>query len=410
MDRMVAKILKRGSASSAPEKVQDYRKVLERSDIDAVILATPNHWHTLQSVQAMEAGKAVYVEKPVTHSLWEGRQLVAAAEKYNGIIQAGYQNRSDPACIEGFQFVREGQLGTIQSVHVCCFRNRSSIGKSETPVAPPGTVDYNLWLGPAQDMPIYRPQFHYDWHWDFNTGNGDVGNQCPHEIDLACWVLGDSPLPKTIRSFGGRLGWNDAGNTPNLLSAWYEQAGTPVVIEVNDLKLAPDRNVPSIRDGIRVGILVRCEGGTLRGGRGGMYVVGDDGKTRIHSFPGDGGKSHAKNFIDAIRAGNGSTLRGVIEVAERSAAIAHLANISYRTGEEAKTEKVLSAVAGNSYLEAILEGQAGQLEAWGIDVPTYALGRQIDVNPETASVETDGVDPLLSRSPGRGEFVVPEVV
>lgn len=410
MDAMVAKMLEGENPPPAPDKVRDYRRVLERKDIDAVVLATPNHWHALQSIQAMQAGKAVYVEKPVTHNLWEGRQLVAAAEKHNGIIQAGYQNRSDPACIEGIKFVREGNLGKVHSVHVCCFRNRNSIGKRETALVPPATVDYDLWLGPAQDLPIYRPKLHYDWHWDFNTGNGDIGNQCPHEIDLACWATGDGPLPTSIRSFGGRLGWNDAGNTPNMISAWYEQGGTPVLIEVNDLKLAPDRNVPSIRNGIRVGIVVRCEGGELRGGRGGMYVVGDDGKTRIHNFPGDGGKGHQKNFIDAIRAGNGDNLHGVIKVAERSAAIAHLANISYRIGEQAKTEKVRDTVAGNPYLETILDEQAAQLTAWGIDAPSYSLGKQLDVNPEKASVETEGVDPLLSRSPGRGEFVVPELV
>jgi len=409
MDQKVAQTQKGKTPPPAPEKIRDYRKLLERDDIDAVVIATPNHWHTLNAIHALQAGKAVYVEKPVSHSLWEGQQLIAAAKQNKAIIAAGYQNRSDPGPIEGIKHVQEGNLGKIKSVHVCCFRNRTSIGKQDTPLTPPESVDYNLWLGPAQDQPIYRPKFHYDWHWDFNTGNGDIGNQCPHEIDLACWTLGDSPLPTEIRSFGERFAWNDAGDTPNMITAWYEQAGVPVIIEVNDVRLGPERNTTSTRDGVRVGIVVRCEGGELRGGRGGMYTVADDGKTRLKKFPGNGGRDHQKNFIDAVRAGSCKGLRAQIEQAERSAAIAHLANISYREGKAADTKAVTKVVGKNPLLAKIVADQGEHLKAWSIDKPVYKLGKELKVDPKKVTIKTRGVDPKLARSTGRGEFVVPEL-
>ncbi|MEX1115417.1 MAG: Gfo/Idh/MocA family oxidoreductase, partial [Akkermansiaceae bacterium] len=332
MEALASRIGKKDVNSAALRKFQDYRKLLESPDIDAVVVATPNHWHTLHAIHSMQAGKDVYLEKPVTHELWEGRQLVAAEEKYGRIIAAGFQSRSDPGTRDGIQFVQEGNLGKILSVHVCCFKGRDSIGVRKSPLTPPPNIDYNLWLGPAADLPIFRSEFHYDWHWAWNTGNGDVGNQTPHEIDIANRILGDGPLPKQIRCFGGRFGWNDAGETPNLQVANYEHAGVPVIIEVNNLKLSPTRNNSGARDGIRIGVVAYCEGGQLRGGLGGMYAVGEDGKKPIEKFPGNGGAGHQENFINAVRSRRHADIASRIVPAERAAAIAHLANISYRTG------------------------------------------------------------------------------
>ena len=411
MESALAKTQKKlKSDLSQVARIQDYRRVLERDDLDAVVIAAPNHWHTLLAIQAMEAGKDVYVEKPVSHSVWEGQQLVAAEKKYGRMIGGGFQNRSDPGPQEGIKFVQEGNLGKMNSVHVCCFRNRNTIGAHlDKPLVPPATCDYNLWLGPAQDVPILRPQFHYDWHWIWNTGNGDIGNQAPHEIDLACWVLGDGPLPTSIQSVGGRFGWNDAGETPNLMTAWYEQAGIPVIIEVNDLKLSPTRNVSHMRNKVRVGIVVNCEGGELRGGRGGMYVVGDDGKTKIHSFPGNGGGGHQKNFIDAVRSRDRSAIAASIVDAERSSAVAHLANVSMRSGGVAQSDAIASAVGDNEMVQTILREQGEQLSAWGITTPDYALGSKLSINPDTIEVSGEGLDPNWIRTPGRGEFAVPEL-
>ncbi len=409
MDALVAKLQKKEVDLSKADREKDYRKVLERDDIDAVVICSPNYWHTLQAIQAMEAGKDVYVEKPVSHNIWEGQQLIAAKKKYGRIIAAGFQNRSDPGPREGIQYVQDGNLGKILSVHAVCMRNRQSIGKQAAALKPPATIDYDLWLGPCQDTPMFRPQFHYDWHWVFNTGNGDVGNQAPHEIDMACWVLGDSPLPTEFHSFGGRFGWDDAGDTPNMMANWYKQAGIPCIIEVNDMWLAPERNTSPVRNGIRVGIIVKCEGGELRGGRNGMYVVGEDGKTKLQKFPGNGGIDHQENFLEAVRAHNGDNLRSKIEAAERSSAVAHLANISYLSGGEAGRKAVDAAIGDNEMLQTIVEEQATQLKDWGIESPGYTLGKKLSIDPATATVQTPGADPRLIKRDYRAPFTVPEL-
>lgn len=409
MDGLAADLSRQGIDLGRAAHIRDYRALCERGDIDAVMIASCNHWHALHAIEAMASGKDVYVEKPVTHTVWEGRQLVAAARKYGRVAAAGYQNRSDPGPIEGIRFLHEGGLGAIRSVHVCCFRNRAGIGKRATPLVPPATVDHHLWLGPAEDLPMYRPSYHYDWHWVWNTGDGDIGNQCPHEIDLANWVLREAPLPSAIGSFGNRFAWDDAGETPNLMAAWYEQAGIPVIIEVNDMKVAPDRDASPVRDEIRVGIIVRCEGGELRGGRGGMYAVGEDGKTRTHRFPGEGGNRHQQNFIDAVRAGSSAGLTAPVHLAESSATIAQLANIAYRIGSPAETAEFAGILDGQPGLRRIVDDQAAQLKAWGIDAPVYHLGRSLAIDPATAAILTPGVNPHLAHPPGRAEFVVPDV-
>lgn len=393
------------------ESVQDYRRILDRADIDAVVIASPNHWHALHAIQAMQAGKDVYLEKPVSHSLWEGRQLVAAEKKHDRIVQAGFQNRSDPGPQEGIGYATGGALGKILSVHVCCLNNRQSIGPVRSkPWVPDADLDYNLWLGPAGDVPVTRDKLHYDWHWVWNTGNGDVGNQAPHEIDLACWALGDGPLPPQVRSHGGRFAWNDAGQTPNVLTACYEQAGIPVTIEVNNLCMSPEVNAAPVRNGIRIGVVIKCEDGEVRGGRGGMYAVAADGKTKLQSFRGNGGAAHQKNFIDAVRTRKRSSLASSLAGAEKAAAIAHLANVSFRAGSPAGRREVAKAMADRPEIAAILDGQKDQLAAWGIGQPGYTLGASVQVDPATREVNCEGMDPAWLHTPGRGEFVVPGLV
>ena len=407
MEDFTGRLKKAGTDSVA--KIQDYRELIARDDIDAVIIATPNHWHTLQAIDAMKAGKAVYVEKPVSHNPWEGWQLAAAAKKYKGVIQAGFQNRSDPGPQKGIGYVQSGGLGKILRVHSCCFRNRKSIGKRKDPLKAPESVDYNLWLGPAADEKMFRPQFHYDWHWIWNTGDGDMGNQAPHELDMVNWLLGNNALPQEIVGFGGRFGWNDAGETPNLHTAWYEHNGIPVTLEVNDLCLSPKRNSPSIRDGVRVGIVVHCENGILKGGRGGMTAYKLDGKTRIERFPGDGGRNHMPNFLEAVRAGHSKNVAAPIEAAVVSSAMAHLANLSYRAGKPVKIEEIEKTISGNAVLETILKDQSKQLSDWEIAQPSYQLGSVVRHDPSTRAITGEGIKPAWIRPAGRGEFVIPEI-
>lgn len=398
------------AAGNQPEMIRDYRKLLERKDIDAVFVASPNHWHALHTIHACQAGKDVYVEKPTSHSTWESRQMVAAAAKHGRVVQAGTQNRSDPGLISAFQYIKEGKIGAIKAVRGLCFRNRESIGKLNQPLVPPKTCDYNLWLGPAQDKPIYRPQLHYDWHWDFNTGDGDIGNQGPHEFDLMSWVLGDPEMPKEVFSFGGRFGWNDAGDTANMQVAAFELNGVPCIFEVNNMWLAPERNAEAVYKGIRVGVIVTCEGGEFRGGRGGGYVLGPDGKEKIAKFPGDAGGGHMQNFIDVVRSRKMQDLIAPIHLSHKSAAIAHFANISLRAGQQVTLDKLPSLLPQTADMEDILARQRQQLTDWKIDFSktTCSFGSKVSIDPKTGSL-TGPEAAAFDRPQFRKGFEVPEL-
>lgn len=388
---------------------QDYRKLLERSDIDAVVVPSTNYWHTLHAIHAVQAGKHVYVEKPCTFSHWEGRQLEAASNRYGKVIGIGYQNRSDPGPQNGIRYVQEGNLGKIKKVRVLCYRNRDSIGKIDRPLQPPKTVDYDLWLGPAPEHTTYRPELHYDWHWDFHTGNGDMGNQSVHEIDMAYWLLGHPGLPTEVRCFGNRFAWNDAGDTPNMQAVWCSWGDTELIMETNDLKLSPERNVARNRMGTRVGIIAECERGYLKGGRGGMMALDLDGRTVIERFKGDGGKVHQETFINAVRANDSSLFPIVPAKAHPSESLMHLGNASYRLGKLHSSSELHSSLSGKDDLLEILEEQNEQLAAWGVNDPQYFYGPAIRVNPQSGEVLTEGVGPELTGPYYRKGYEVPQL-
>ena len=197
------------------EQYVDMRELLDRKDIDVIANATQNYWHGLSTIWACQAGKHVYVEKPLSHYIWEGRQMVNAARKYDRIVQCGTQHRSEVHFIEAIQWIREGHLGAIK--HAVAFDNkpRTSCGKRETPLPIPESIDYDLWCGPAQKVPIYRDRLQYDCSFDWNTGDGESCNQGVHEIDVARWCLGEEGLPRRVISLGGRFTFNDACDVPN---------------------------------------------------------------------------------------------------------------------------------------------------------------------------------------------------
>ena len=206
------------------EKVDAYtdiREMLENKNIDVVTIATPNHWHALAAIWAVQAGKDVYVEKPVSHNVWEGRKIVEAARKYGKIVQAGTQSRSSHAIKEAVEWVRAGNLGKIRVARGLCYKPRTSIGKVDGPQPPPPEVDYNLWCGPAPMAPIRRKQFHYDWHWIWHYGNGDLGNQGAHQLHSARLALGVK-YPTQISSMGGHFLFDDDQETPNTQVATFE--------------------------------------------------------------------------------------------------------------------------------------------------------------------------------------------
>ena len=235
--------------SFKPGFVQDLRRVLDDKDIDAVVIATPNHWHALATIWAMQAGKHVYVEKPSSHTVWEGRKMVEATARYGKIVQTGFMNRSRPAVIEAIKFMNEGGLGKVYMARGLCFKPRPAIGKyPDGPMAPGekyaltvtstsfeptydeaylSKVDYNLWLGPAPLRPFNRNRFHYNWHWHWDYGNGDTGNQGPHQFDIARWGLNKKEHPVKIQSSGGYFGAPASQDTPDTQTALFDTRMAP---------------------------------------------------------------------------------------------------------------------------------------------------------------------------------------
>ncbi len=199
---------------------RDIRKALDDKNIDAISIASPNHWHALQTIWACQAGKDVYVEKPASHNVFESRQIVAAARKYDRIVQMGSQSRSSPALQEAVQKMKDGEFGEIYMARALCFKARNTIGK--TPVEPvPLGVDYDMWTGPAPLRPFTKNRFHYNWHWFWDTGNGDLGNQGIHEVDIARWGLGVTH-PTKVTAMGGKFMFDDDQETPNTITAALE--------------------------------------------------------------------------------------------------------------------------------------------------------------------------------------------
>src|SRR5881394_1973139 len=213
------------------EAFSDIRKLLESKNVDAISIATPNHWHSLAALWSVQAGKDVYVEKPVSHNVWEGRKLVEAARKHNRIVQTGTQCRSSVGLQEAIAWIQAGNLGKIIRARGLCYKRRASIGLAGGPQPVPESVDYDLWCGPAPKHPLMRKKLHYDWHWVWETGNGDDGNQGIHQMDLARWALGEPELAPRVISIGGRLGYEDDGRTPNTQVVFHDYAKAPLIFE-----------------------------------------------------------------------------------------------------------------------------------------------------------------------------------
>ena len=365
----------------------DYRKMLEEKDLDAVVIASPNHWHSLMGVWACQAGKDVYVEKPVSHNVWEGRQLVRAARRYRRIVQAGIQKRSDNGLIEAFDYIRQGNLGKIKLARGLCYKRRRSIGKVDGPQPIPEQIDYNLWTGPAPLEPLMRRSLHYDWHWIWNTGNGDLGNQGIHEVDLCRWVLGETGYPDSVLSYGGRYGYLDDGETPNTQVIVYDYQTAPLLFEVRGL---PASSGPEIMDnyhGIRIGVVIHCENGFFAGGDGGGWIYDNAGK-KIRQFTGSGGVTeHAVNFIEAVRSRKKTDLAGDIEEGHVSSALCHLGNISYRLGTELDIRSARETVSGKRWEEEAFMKFCAHLNDNGVSLSdrTVKMGPRLEMRPEAES-------------------------
>lgn len=324
------------------ETWSDLRGMIESSSIDAVVVATCNHWHCLAAIWAMSAGKDVYVEKPLSHSQWEGEQCVAAARKFDRICQIGTQQRSDPMQAEIKKFLHEEKaLGEIKSCRVNRYGIRGSIGKRDTPLEIDRNVEYDLWLGPALDKPIFRKSLHYDWHWDWNTGSGEMGNWGVHVLDdVRNNVFRDKvTLPKKICGGGGRIVWDDAGESPNVHFVYFDTGQIPVVIGLSNLPEKAGSKKAAPHPGPNSGYVVYCEGGRYEGQRGKGEAFDRDGK-KIKEFKGNRGDVlHQKNFVDAVRNRDRSTLNAEVEVGNHSTGWCNLANIAFQAGGKFNAEQ-----------------------------------------------------------------------
>jgi predicted dehydrogenase len=400
------------------DTVTDYRKLLERSDIDAVSIATPSHSHSLIAIAAAEAGKHVYCEKPVSQCVWEGRQLANAARHYDRLIQCGTQARSSKAIQQAVEHVQSGKLGKIKSVVGTCYKPRPSIGKLDKPLVIPESVDYDLWCGPAARVDLYRPKFHYDWHWDFNTGCGDIGNQGIHQMDIARWFLGEPALAPRVMSIGGRLGYEDAGNTPNTQTVLYDYPAAPLVFETRGLpkSIAAQANQQEWEASMdhylesQRGVIVHCEQG---------HVSSADMYDRVLAFDPDGkqiqewtgGGDHFKNFLDAVRSGRREDLRAEVLEGHLSSALCHLGNISHRLGEKRTASEIAVQFGDNAPFRDSFDRMIAHLRANDVDVeqPVLVGGALLLMDPAREQFTNNEAANHLLRREDRAPFAVPEI-
>ena len=353
----------------APKTYTDLRKLYEDKDIDAVSVVTPNHWHTLASIWAIQAGKHVSVEKPCCHNIYEGQKLVEAAKKYNVLVQDGAEQRSNP-CAQGMaEFLHGGGLGEVYMAKGICYKWRKTIGRFDDSDVPAG-VDYDLWQGPAPSRPFNKNRFHYNWHWNWDYGNGDMGNQGVHEMDIARWGLGVT-LPTRITAMGGHFMFDDAQNTPNTLMAMYE---FPNPDGTGDKKKI-------LQFEVRGWIVNGEDGAWLKGvGQGNDYMATSAGNVTGNLFfgskgymakdvswwrtymgekrePGESGKgmgNHYANFVNAIREPDPKTFNKGIEDGFHSCAVIHLGNIAYRLGRTLDFDPVTMRFKGDAEANALL--------------------------------------------------------
>jgi predicted dehydrogenase len=374
-------------ATFRPRYEKDLRRVFDDKDVDAVLVATPNHWHALAAIWGLQAGKHVFVEKPASHTVWEGRQMVEAQKKYKKLVQVGTMNRSRPPVIAAIKFMQDGGLGKLYMARGLCFKPRPSIGRYPDGPLPPGEkyrlnveskeyeptwdaaylskVDYDLWQGPAPARPFNRNRFHYNWHWHWDTGNGDTGNQGPHQFDIARWGMGITTHPVRISSTGGLYENGETSQeTPNVHTTLFDYEDGRVI------EFATRGTMTDAEGTQRIGNL-------FYGTEGWLYIDGDGREWQSYlgrkeekgpgasAAKGEGGGSdpnvltsieypHYQNFIDAIRAGDEKKLNCNIMEGHLSSTLPHLANISYRLKRQLKFDGKTETIPGDAEANRLL--------------------------------------------------------
>ncbi len=405
----------------------DMRKMFEGDTVDVMSTATPNHWHTLAGIWAIQAGKDAYVEKPISHNVWEGRQLVRLARKEKKICQGGTQSRSEGSIQAAVKWIQEGGLGKIKYVKGMCYKPRMSIGKGGGGQIPDG-LDYDLWSGPAKiEQPLRRMKFHYDWHWFYAYGNGDMGNQGIHQMDVARWFLGESAIAPRSMSIGGRLGYDDDGETPNTQVVWHDYEKAPLIFETRGLPKGAEFQAKDLwaknmdapddfpgRSGISV--VVVCEGGSLCVDAGGRVSVQDTKGKEIPAPEPFKTESNFENFISAVRSRKVESQYADCEETHISSALCHTGLISHRLGKSVHKGEVLEQIKGDPLLTDRFGSMADHLARNGVDLAKeeIVLGPMVKFNPQTEAAEGNGdLDAAANqqvRPEYREPYVVPEVL
>ena len=377
--------------SKRGEKVKsckDFREMLDDKEIDAVSITTPNHWHSLMTIMACQAGKDVFVQKPSSHNIFEGRKMVEAMRKYNRVVQAVHGPRNSGAIAESLEYVQAGNLGKIKCVYGINYKPRMSIGKVNGAQPVPKSCDYDLWCGPAPKKPLMRKHLHYDWHWDWDTGDGDLGNMGIHAMDGCRWALRKKSLPKRVISIGARLGYDDDGETPNTMITLLDYEPAPIIFEVRGLPRNESlrksnwvKNSKLTMDnfhGVRTGFVVQCEDGYVRDG-----AAYDNQSNQIKKFTRQQ-PDCKENFISVMRSRKTDTLLTDALEGHLSCGLVHMANISYQVGKYKSNEEISQVIRSETELCESYGRLSEHLSAnrLGIHKKSLILGSMLTMNPE----------------------------
>jgi predicted dehydrogenase len=397
-----------------PRYEADIRKVLEDKTIDIVSIATPNHWHALAAIWSMQAGKDVYVEKPVSHNVSEGRRIVETARATRKICQTGTQSRSSTGMREAMDFLHSGKIGKVRLARGLCYKRRGSIGKvtGEQPI--PKTIDYDLWCGPAPKNPLHRKNLHYDWHWTWDYGNGDLGNQGIHEMDKARWGLGKMELAKSVLSVGGRFGYIDDGETANTQICLFNFGDCELIFEVRGLP--SDSPYPGSfgakgkrGDNFVGNIFYAADGVMVCPSYTSGIAVRPNGDI-IQQFK--GGEDHFGNFISAVRSRRHEDLNADILEGHLSSALCHLGNISYRLGTPTDFDKAGSVFGDDKDGASALASLQSHLKDAGVALgqSQIRIGRKLTLDTKAENFVSDPqANAMLTREYRKG-FEVPAKV
>jgi predicted dehydrogenase len=415
-DAILRKESEKFKADGKPvESFTDIRKMLESKNVDVVTMATPNHWHSLGGIWAIQAGKDVYSEKPVSHNVWEGRQFVNAARAHKKIVQTGTQSRSSREGIgAAVDWVKAGNLGKILIARGLCYKPRPSIGKVDAPQPIPAGIDYDLWCGPAEKLPLMRKKLHYDWHWVWNTGNGDLGNQGIHQMDICRWFLGEQELAPFVVSTGGRLGYIDDGETANTQIIYQGYAKAPLIFEVRGLpEQTGAKNMDKLK-GASVGCIIECEGGYVVVPNYASATAFDkDGKQMHEPWKGGGDNvSHMGNFIKAVQSRKVQDLYADIEEGHLSSALCHTGNISVRLGAKKNPNEIKEAMKDHKGMAESFDRMAEHLAKNDVKLDTekLSLGVPLKMDPKTEKFLGNAkANEMLTRN-YRTPYIVPEKV